>query len=82
MSVFALLLQTSGDLGNLETAQEVEGITEMTKEIVSMKDRVITSQDQEIENLKKELLRRDDSMKKLKQSVEDMEMLTQTLVKK
>ena len=33
MSVFALLLQTSGNLENLEAAQEVEGITEMTKEI-------------------------------------------------
>ena len=59
--------------------QSIAQMTEMTEKVVAMKDTLIASKQKQIELLEEKLNLESEKINKLKQNIEDMEMLTRTL---
>lgn len=64
------------------TKDSIERITAMTDNLMAMKDEVIKTKEHEISLLNRELNGRDGELKKLRQELEDLQMLAETLLQK
>jgi hypothetical protein len=64
------------------TKDSIERITAMTDNLMAMKDEVIKTKEHEISLLNRELNGRDVELKKLRQELEDLQMLAETLLQK
>jgi len=71
------------------TQDSINRISRMSESVITMKDnlldekeRLLHAQDEQIKNLKAEISRNDQEARRLKQSVEDLEMLARTLTER
>lgn len=61
------------------TQESIARITQMSDTIVSMKDELIKLKDEQMENMRDKMKTQEQQLGRLRQEVEDLKMLTQTL---